>query len=174
MNTFLPYPSFAHSVACLDRARLGKQRIECDQILRALAAAEAPETLGGRIHSGWQRHPAVKMWRGCEAALGVYMTLATWEWQARGYHSSIILPYSRSRLRNEAHASYARMTPTMEEAVPPSWLGREEVHASHRARLLAKLPEHYGLLGWSEQPRSESEGYVWPAADRLLGNSVAD
>lgn len=37
MQTFLPYPDFAQSAACLDNKRLGKQRVECLQILRALS-----------------------------------------------------------------------------------------------------------------------------------------
>ena len=36
MQTFLPYPDFAKSAMCLDNKRLGKQRIECLQILKAL------------------------------------------------------------------------------------------------------------------------------------------
>ncbi len=36
MQTFLPYPDFARSAAVLDPARLGKQRVETLQILRAL------------------------------------------------------------------------------------------------------------------------------------------
>ena len=35
MQTFLPYPDFARSARCLDNRRLGKQRVESYQILRA-------------------------------------------------------------------------------------------------------------------------------------------
>ena len=54
MQTFLPYPDLRDSVACLDSKRLGKQRVECLQILNVLE---------GR-RTGWQNHPAVKMWAG--------------------------------------------------------------------------------------------------------------
>ena len=36
MQTFLPYPDFAASAAALDDRRLGKQRVEALQVLRAL------------------------------------------------------------------------------------------------------------------------------------------
>ena len=36
MQTFLPDPDFARSARCLDRLRLGKQRVEVLQLLRAL------------------------------------------------------------------------------------------------------------------------------------------
>lgn len=36
MQTFLPYPNFAASARVLDNRRLGKQRVECVQILKAI------------------------------------------------------------------------------------------------------------------------------------------
>ena len=49
MQTFLPYPDFVASARCLDRRRLGKQRVEVLQLLRALLVPG----------SGWANHPAV-------------------------------------------------------------------------------------------------------------------
>ena len=51
--------------------------------------------------------------------------------------------------------------PPPELVVMPSWLGRGDFHASHRAALLAKDPDWYGQLGWSEPP---VVAYVWPTA----------
>lgn len=62
MQTFLPYADFKQSAEVLDKQRLGKQRVEAYQILRAL--------LG--ITNGWIHHPATKMWRGYERALAEY------------------------------------------------------------------------------------------------------
>jgi len=61
MQTFLPHPSFFDSARCLDRARLGKQRVEARQLITALKQ-------GG----GWANHPAARMWRGYTDALGAY------------------------------------------------------------------------------------------------------
>ena len=58
MQTFLPYPDFAKSAACLDNKRLNKQIVECYQILRAITDPTY----------GWQNHPAVNMWRGFKGA----------------------------------------------------------------------------------------------------------
>ena len=62
VQTFLPYPDFAASAMALDRRRLGKQRVEALQILRALT----------RERYGWKHHPAVRMWAGYEEALACY------------------------------------------------------------------------------------------------------
>ena len=53
MQTFLPYPDFAESARCLDRQRLGKQRVETAQILRCIVENRT---------GGWANHPAVRMW----------------------------------------------------------------------------------------------------------------
>ena len=67
MQTFLPYPDFARSARVLDRKRLGKQRVETLQVLRAA-------TVPGY---GWYRHPATAMWAGHVPALVAYGPTAT-------------------------------------------------------------------------------------------------
>lgn len=123
MQTFLPYANFRKSVSVLDRQRLGKQRVEAQQILNALE---------GRT-KGWVNHPATRMWRGYEPALMQYMQCAIDEWIARGYNNT--------------------MTVTVPSVVAmPPWMGDERVHASHRSNLIRKDPVHYGSFGWSEGP----------------------
>ena len=131
MQTFLPYPSMGRSVRCLDYRRLGKQRVEAFQILNAL---------GGKS-KGWTNHPATRMWRGYEAALGWYKDLCIEEWIRRGYKNTMKM--------EESHGAI----------VMPEWLGREDIHASHRSNLLKKDPDFYGVLGWTEPHDLE---YVWP------------
>jgi len=62
VQTFLPYADFAATASVLDPSRLGKQRVEAPQIVRAV-------TVPGY---GWRHHPAARMWRGYEEALGAY------------------------------------------------------------------------------------------------------
>src|SRR3954468_19517979 len=62
MQTFLPVADFAGSARLLDTPRLGKQRVETLQILRAI---ELPDY-------GWANHPAVLMWRGGGAGAARY------------------------------------------------------------------------------------------------------
>ncbi|WP_253907481.1 MSMEG_6728 family protein, partial [Arthrobacter sp. 35/47] len=78
MQTFLPYPDFAASAAVLDQARLGKQRVETLQILRALVLPDY----------GWRNHPATRMWMGYVPALTVYGLAMVSEWVSRGHADS--------------------------------------------------------------------------------------
>lgn len=132
MQTFLPYADFEKSVGCLDRARLGKQRVEAVQILRALRG----ET------RGWVNHPATRMWRGYEGALGNYLRMCIVEWVARGYKNTIKMPPL-----------------TVCPCLPP-WFGYDALHASHRSNLLRKDAAHYGRYGWDEPPDLP---YYWPS-----------
>lgn len=122
MQTFLPHPSFHHSLDCLDYRRLGKQRVEAKQIIQALTGEKL----------GWRNHPAVKMWEGHLDALKLYHNTAISLWVARGYNNTmpiyeVAVPYTL-----------------------PSWLGDFAFHASHRSNLLRKDPKFYGKYGWVE------------------------
>lgn len=134
MQTFLPYPSFSESARVLDRQRLGKQRVEVMQLLKAL-----------RDGGGWANHPATKMWRGHTRYLALYGLAICDEWISRGYKDTC-----RERIAFE----FSRHC-----GVPPAWLGDPEFHASHRSNLLRKAPEHYSQFGWTEPDDLE---YVWP------------
>jgi len=140
MQTFVPYddPTFVGTMRCLDTKRLGKQRVETYQILRALQG----------ITKGWVNHPATRMWRGYETGLTIYLQASIEEWLRRGYKNTMSLPYAQGEAP---------------DAVPhlPPWWGNAAVHASHRARLLDKNFDHYSQYGWSEQPGGP-EVYVWP------------
>src|SRR4029079_1144846 len=75
MQTFLPVADFTDSARLLDSPRLGKQRVETLQILRAI---ELPDY-------GWANHPAVLMWRGRTPALVAYGLAMAAVWQERGF-----------------------------------------------------------------------------------------
>jgi len=135
LQTFLPYPDFAQSAQCLDRQRLGKQRVEVLQLLKALNGES----------KGWKNHPATKMWAGCTEALIVYGVAVCNEWISRGYKDTCrdkILAYSQGA-----------------KIVFPDWLGDEDFHAAHRSNLLRKDSEYYGQFGWDEPSDLE---YIWP------------
>lgn len=132
MQTFLPYPNFFDCAVCLDTKRLGKQRVECFQILN---------TLTGKS-KGWSSHPAVTMWRGYEQCLMEYTNVMILEWVSRGYRNTMFT-YA------VAHGCSKR----------PPWLGDHKLHSSHRAALLYKLYDHYSQFNWVEAPKLD---YVWP------------
>lgn len=158
MQTFLPYPDAARSAAVLDDRRLGKQRVETLQVLRALH-------LDGY---GWASHPAVTMWRGHTPALVAYGLAVVDAWCGRGYADT-------------TRAAIAEFSPNADptHAEPPPWWGDPALHRSHRAALLRKDPGHY--RPWFGPDHPDDLPYVWPdppvparSPDRRSGWAVRD
>jgi hypothetical protein len=148
MQTFLPVADFTESARLLDNARLGKQRVECLQVLRAL---ELPDY-------GWANHPVVTMWRGHTAGLVVYSLAMVRVWRERGFADTtetLIAEFAPDAAGlSQAEAAAAGLL--------PSWIGDEELHLSHRSNLLAKDPEFYR----SRFPADPDDlPYTWPGAD---------
>jgi hypothetical protein len=151
MQTFLPYPSFADSAAVLDPRRLGKQRVEALQVLRALV----------REHYGWKRHPAVRMWEGHAEAVASYGITVCGEWTRSGRPDTC----AASIAAELAAAGLAAPRPQDVLAVAgdlPDWLGDERLHRSHRAALLRKDPAYYGALFAADDAVDPALGYFWP------------
>ena len=149
MQTFTPHPNFEESLRALDLKRLGKQRVEVVQIVRAL-------TVPGYA---WSSHPAVLMWKGYEEALGRDGLTACEVWTERGFGDSCAATITAD-LRAAGIAkigSYEELAAS--DALPP-WLFDEAVQLSHRSSLLRKDPEHYRPLFPPDTPRDLD--YVWP------------
>src|SRR3954468_20843273 len=148
MQTFLPVPDFAETARLLDSPRLGKQRVETLQVLRAL---ELPDY-------GWVSHPVVTMWRGHTAGLVVYGLAMVRAWKERGFADStesLIAEFAPDAARmTQAEAATAGLL--------PSWVGDEELHLSHRSNLLAKDPAHYRDRFPGDR---EDLPYKWPGTD---------
>jgi hypothetical protein len=142
MQTFLPYPDFRQSAAALDTPRLGKQRVEALQTLRALVIPEY----------GWQSHPAIRMWMGHVPALTMYGLAMVDEWTKRGFADN-----TRDNIREfapqAAHPDYAA------KILLPPWLGDPEFHLSHRSNLIRKDPHFYEEVFPGTEHGLE---YVWP------------
>ncbi len=148
MQTFLPHADFERSARTLDRKRLGKQRVETIQIVRALT----------RPDYGWGNHPAVLMWRGFEEALGRYGFACCDAWTELGFGDTCALTIATD-LR-EAGVTDVRTQPELAAASAlPAWLGDEAVHRSHRSALVRKDPDHYRPL-FPDVP--DDLPYVWP------------
>ena len=139
MQTFLPYPLFTQSAQVLDMRRLGKQRCETLQILKALFDS----------NYGWQNHPAVKMWRGSESWLIQYGLIICEEWIARGYKDTC---YDKIR-------SFIALCTKEKNGKWPKFLGNKEFHESHQSNLIRKAPEIY-LKKFPGVPFTLE--YVWP------------
>jgi hypothetical protein len=143
MNILLPLPSFTHSVAVLDRERLGKQRFDCRQVLAALRA----ERKGGSMTFGGE--PVVTLWRGYESALALYYTFCVNEWVSRGYNNTMVTPYDLATWQRRPGED-AFLTENVAQIKLPHWLGDGKLHESHRAWLLSSAPDHYRQLDWVE------------------------
>jgi hypothetical protein len=134
MQTFLPFEDYKASAASLDWQRLGKQRVEAKQIIRAL-----------KLGRGWIHHPATKMWAGHEIALAHYAIAVCFEWRRRGYNDSLLPQFQK----------FAADHPI----VHPSWLGNSDFHISHQSNLIRKHPTWYA----HQFPGVPSDlPYVWP------------
>ena len=134
MQTFLPNKCFVKSAEQLDYRRLGKQRIEACTIHNILT--------GKAKSNAWRHHPAVIMWRGFEDALALYYNCVRFEWIKRGYKNTMpVMGYTSDNIK------------------PPSWLGDENFHKSHRSNLLRKAPEYYQQFNWNVP---NDLPYVWP------------
>ena len=154
MQTFLPVKSFVKSMEYLDRERLGKQRVEAGQILEILLPSTSvfrheddTRTVVSfdRNFHAWVHHPAVLMWKGHEEWLKLYLACAIGEWCSRGYRNTILVPIYDT-----------------DTQPPPSWLGFEPFHQSHRSNLLRKLPSHYRQY-WPEE--QDDLSYFWPSKE---------
>lgn len=138
MQTFLPLPGLCESAEALrlDYRRLGKQRVEVLQLLKAIKG-ESPK--------GWVNHPATKMWRQYPDALCDYGMAVCYVWKSLGYRDTCY----------EKIAAYHSMASTVEL---PWWLGWPEFHEAHRSNLVRKNEDFRAL--WPDV--RDDLPYIWP------------
>lgn len=134
----------------LDPRRLGKQRVEALQIIRALTWPTY----------GWKHHPAVVMWQGCEEALGAYGVAVCEEWVRRGHGDTC-----EATMAADLGTAGVPVPPRPQAGLAaagalPEWLGDEALHRSHRSALLRKDPEWYARF-FDDVP--DDLPYVWPS-----------
>jgi hypothetical protein len=152
MQTFLPVADFEESARLLDSPRLGKQRVETLQILRAL---ELPDY-------GWASHPAVLMWKGRTPALVSYGLAMVRVWRERGFADTT----DRQIGEFAPEVVGVPQAELADAGLLPSWVGDEALHLSHRSNLLAKDPDYYRprfLEVFGAEP--DDLPYVWPGPD---------
>lgn len=138
MQTFLPYPDFRASAEVLDYRRLGKQRVEAYQIIRAAL----------HLSKGWFHHPATKMWMNHLPGLAAYGVTCCDRWVELGYKDS-----TGDKIR-------ALVTPDPTDL--PAWFGWDELHLSHQSALVRKDPVLYASRFPGVSPDRE---YVWPTGE---------
>jgi hypothetical protein len=154
VQTFVPYADFAATARVLDTKRLGKQRVEVIQIVRAL-------TVPGYA---WASHPAVLMWKGHEEALGRYGLAICDEWVARGFGDTCAATI-RADLAAAGVTQLRDLGTLAQEGALPGWLEDEAVLRSHRSALVRKEPAHYAAL-FPGVPTDLP--YVWPVRSEAV------
>jgi hypothetical protein len=148
VQTFLPYPDFAASAAVLDDRRLGKQRVEALQILRAVT----------RVTYGWKHHPAVRMWMGYPEAVAAYGLAMCDEWLRRGCADTCAATI-RADLAEAGLPAPHVQAELARGGKLPHWLGDGRLHRSHQAALVRKDPAYYHALFPDADPELP---YFWP------------
>jgi hypothetical protein len=144
MQTFLPYPDFRQTARVLDRARLGKQRVEALQVLRAL---QVPGY-------GWRHHPAPAMWRGYESALIAYGLAMCDEWIRQGHPDTV-----RGQLVAAGRGRPMGQLALGNRGLLPSWLGDPHFHRAHQSALVRKNATHYRRFF---PEIADDLPYIWP------------
>lgn len=181
VNVFLPSADLLRCPSFLDNQRLLKQIVEGFQILHALDIrthaqpdADRPSPrLTAATPSGWLHAPAVRMWRGYEPALMLYLNEAirvlreerrTTAGTPFNLQSPMFTPFSESQIGAAAP-----------DRVPvPPFLQLASVTALHRGNLLRKALDRkrkmgrsdhfdwYRQFGWTDPP---ANGYLWVFSD---------
>lgn len=176
MQIFLPFPDIQKSLDCLDKKRLGKQRVEAHQIINVIefkqqrckfSSNETYETIA------WENHPAVLMVENYLPFLKYYYNESLRMFSKRG-GSNISLVYYKEVMDSNF---------TFEL---PYWFGDENFHLSHRSNLLRKakldaigvgaggkdkkptteLLERLNQFGINKDNTPNNLPYIWP--ERIL------
>jgi hypothetical protein len=124
MQVFLPFADFTTSVQCLDNKRLGKQRVECYQIMRAILFEDS---------KGWRNHPATKMFKTSIGALQVYTQLCCGEWISRGFTDTV-----SEKISDLYYAETSGYGTEYFNSVHKAFVQDHKFHQSHRLALLMK------------------------------------
>lgn len=145
MQTFLPWPDFTATAACLDGKRLGKQIVEGCQIMRCLT---------GNGSLGWNSHPIVAAWRGSEGTLMSYLNAVHGSWQCRRGDVTHHEAYTHCRDIYDGRG--------ITRADPPWWLGSPGFHVSHQLNLIRKNGTYRSAFSVSAECAVDREPYLWP------------
>lgn len=130
MQVFRPYVDWRRSAAVLDDRRLGKQRVECKQVLNVILRRLGLINDGLR---GWLNHPIVLLYynggRPYISDLAGFFNACVEEWVRRGFRSSISLSDIEHLFTKVEHIDGTPVT---------------RVHEiEYRRLLLIKDPKHY-------------------------------
>jgi hypothetical protein len=148
MQVFLPFPDIKKSLDCLDKRRLGKQRVE----VRMVMGFNTINTSKGIKYSHWLYHPVVEMFRYNGNFIIEYYNRTLEEFHKRGCNNIKLTPFDFPFTL----ISY------------PKWWGDDRLHLSHRSNLLRKALDDANGIGARGKPKKKSTELL----DRLSMNDI--
>jgi len=129
MEIFHSEETWSLSVLALDDKRLGKQRLECIQILLSLSGIINIWEIPKYIHN----HPVTLLWKGNEDYLLSYTTACIIEWGNRGYKNTKCI---------SAFHDMRAITGDYPVKGKPSFITADFIQ-SHKIKLYSKNPLFY-------------------------------
>ena len=136
VNTFILTNSPKTCVKLLDYRRLGKQRVEAQQIINALE----------KLSNGWTNHPVTIMWKDHIIGLKYYFNCCVEEWIIRGYVNNMTL-YDIPSFEDE-------------KKILPWFYYNHQIQESFKASLLRKDPTYYSAVISCDENYMHY-GYIW-------------
>jgi len=142
MQTFMPHGDYVSVARALDSKRLGKQRVETYQIIKALRGEYAKT-------GAWVNHPASVMWSGHIYDLALYGLTVSIEFYERGYDGWNMCEVFNALTRNLADNNTEQY---------PWWVNNELLQLTHQSNLVRKDHTKY------DYPVPPNIPYIWPLA----------
>ncbi len=138
MQVFAPLPDVLDSLQTLDKRRLAKQRVEAKQLIDTILDRPMVTQTGElKSRTGWRNHPAAVMFRQYLPYLIYYYNLSLAVHEQRGGKNDKLglepLLLDTPGVVNQPH-----MIRSLNDMETPHWWGDDEIHSTHRSRLLLK------------------------------------
>lgn len=153
MITYVTHRGYGATAAALDDRKLGRQRVEAQEIFNTL-------TLGEEL----PKDPVYRMWEGYEFALGIYCMMLCMEFTMhRGIADKIFWEVAAAlKEMKRSDASFS-----MEH---PPWHDDKDVMRSHRSNLLRLQNEGDAVAGHDYlkhfgKATPKNMPYLWPILD---------
>jgi hypothetical protein len=159
VNTFITSNSLEECAKNLDYRRLGKQRVECLEIINSI---ENPT-------KGWKNHPVSIMWKDHVDALKLYCNYMINEWIVRKFSNNMVYYFFGEEIF-DVNCIFFDIKTKKYEKVPknskytiffPKWFKWKEFQLSHQASLLRKDYNFY-IKKFELNEDFLNSGYIWP------------
>ena len=155
--------SFYYSLVCLDNKRLGKQRVEANQLIGIITIRKQFQLTGlvdknrlatlkkesPAVKFGWINHPATLLWEDYLNELKLYYNLCIEVWKSRKNRNGLPMK------NNMKHHAIPQPT---EYTKVPWFLTNLRFITGHQSALLFKEPKHYEQYKWNVEPKLD---YIW-------------